>query len=40
VVIGILVIVTVASLIKTRMSPEEKAHAGSLSATKKQEPEA
>jgi tellurite resistance protein TerC len=40
VVIGILVIVTVASLIKTRISPEEKAHAGSLSATKKQEPEA
>ncbi|MDN3239505.1 TerC family protein [Glycomyces tritici] len=37
VVIGVLVVVTVASLIKTRMSPEEKAHAGSLSATKKKE---
>jgi tellurite resistance protein TerC len=36
VVLGILAIVTVASLIKTRMSPEEKAHAGSLSAKKKQ----
>ncbi|GAA2160837.1 MULTISPECIES: TerC family protein [Glycomyces] len=39
VVIGILVVVTIASLIKTRMSPEEKAHAGSLTATKKQETE-
>lgn len=39
VVIGVLVIVTVASLIKTRMSPEEKAHAGSLTATRKKEDE-
>ncbi|MFB9661777.1 TerC/Alx family metal homeostasis membrane protein [Glycomyces mayteni] len=39
VVIGVLVIVTVASLIKTRGNPDEKAHAGSLSATKKKEPE-
>ncbi len=39
VVLGILAIVTVASLIKTRMSPEEKAHAGSLSARKKDETE-
>jgi tellurite resistance protein TerC len=39
VVIGVLVVVTIASLIKTRMSPEEKAHAGSLSATRKKEPE-
>jgi tellurite resistance protein TerC len=37
VVIGILIVVIIASLIKTRMSPDEKAHAGSLSATKKQE---
>jgi tellurite resistance protein TerC len=37
VVIGVLVVVTVASLIKTRMSPEEKAHAGSLRATRKKE---
>jgi tellurite resistance protein TerC len=35
VVIGILVVVTIASLIKTRANPEEKAHAGSLRATKK-----
>ena len=35
VVIGILIVVIIASLIKTRLSPEEKAHAGSLSATKK-----
>ncbi|MFC4334779.1 TerC family protein [Salininema proteolyticum] len=34
VVIGILVIVTVASLVRTRSHPEEKAHAGSLTATK------
>ncbi|NUQ87973.1 MULTISPECIES: TerC/Alx family metal homeostasis membrane protein [Glycomyces] len=39
VVIGVLVIVTIASLIKTRGNPDEKAHAGSLSATKKKEPE-
>jgi tellurite resistance protein TerC len=39
VVIGILIVVVVASLIKTRLSPEEKAHAGSLSATKRQERE-
>ncbi|MEU6250298.1 TerC/Alx family metal homeostasis membrane protein [Glycomyces sp. NPDC047010] len=39
VVIGVLVIVTVASLLKTRGNPDEKAHAGSLSATKKKEPE-
>jgi tellurite resistance protein TerC len=39
VVLGVLVIVTVASLIKTRGNPDEKAHAGSLSATKKKEPE-
>ena len=39
VVLGVLAIVTVASLIKTRMSPEEKAHAGSLSARKKDETE-
>ncbi|MFC3491711.1 TerC/Alx family metal homeostasis membrane protein [Glycomyces rhizosphaerae] len=35
VVIGILIVVIIASLIKTRLSPEEKAHAGSLSAAKK-----
>lgn len=34
VVIGVLIVVTIASLVKTRMSPEEKAHAGSLTATK------
>ncbi|MEU5873397.1 TerC/Alx family metal homeostasis membrane protein [Glycomyces sp. NPDC047369] len=39
VVIGVLVIVTIASLIKTRGNPDEKAHAGSLSATKKKEAE-
>ncbi|RRS00552.1 TerC/Alx family metal homeostasis membrane protein [Glycomyces terrestris] len=39
VVIGILVVVTIASLIKTRANPEERAHAGSLSATKKKEPQ-
>ncbi|MEU5152917.1 TerC family protein [Glycomyces sp. NPDC021274] len=39
VVIGVLIVVTVASLIKTRMSPEEKAHAGSLTATKKRDDE-
>jgi tellurite resistance protein TerC len=39
VVLGVLVIVTVASLIRTRGNPDEKAHAGSLSATKKKEPE-
>jgi tellurite resistance protein TerC len=39
VVLGVLVIVTVASLIRTRGNPDEKAHAGSLSATKKKDPE-
>jgi tellurite resistance protein TerC len=39
VVIAILIVVTIASLVKTRMSPEEKAHAGSLTATKKREAE-
>ncbi|GAA2260227.1 TerC family protein [Glycomyces scopariae] len=39
VVIGVLIVVTVASLVKTRGNPDEKAHAGSLSATKKKEPE-
>ncbi|MCC3765363.1 TerC family protein [Glycomyces sp. TRM65418] len=34
VVIGVLIVVTVASLIKTRVSPEAKAHAGALTATK------
>lgn len=37
VVIGILIVVIIASLIKTRLSPEEKAHAGSLSAGKKKD---
>jgi len=37
VVIGVLIIVTVASLVKTRGNPDEKAHAGSLTATKKQD---
>ncbi|THV27307.1 TerC family protein [Glycomyces paridis] len=40
VVIGILVIVTIASLIKTRADPTERAHAGSLRATKKKDDEA
>ncbi|MEU6861457.1 TerC/Alx family metal homeostasis membrane protein [Glycomyces sp. NPDC046736] len=39
VVIGVLVVVTVASLIKTRGKPHEKAHAGSLSATKSKDSE-
>ncbi|MCD0444148.1 TerC/Alx family metal homeostasis membrane protein [Glycomyces sp. A-F 0318] len=37
VVIGVLIVVTVASLVKTRGNPDEKAHAGSLRATKKDE---
>ncbi|GAA1665360.1 TerC family protein [Glycomyces endophyticus] len=39
VVLGVLAVVTIASLIKTRGNPDQKAHAGSLSATKKKEPE-
>jgi tellurite resistance protein TerC len=34
VVLGVLAVVTVASLIRTRAMPDEKAHAGSLTATK------
>lgn len=34
VVLGVLAVVTVASLIRTRSMPDEKAHAGSLTATK------
>jgi tellurite resistance protein TerC len=37
VVIGVLIVVTIASLVKTRVSPEERAHAGSLSAAKKKD---
>ncbi|THV41096.1 TerC family protein [Glycomyces buryatensis] len=37
VVLGILAVVTVASLLKTRANPEAKAHAGSLSAKPKQD---
>ncbi|SDE07485.1 TerC/Alx family metal homeostasis membrane protein [Glycomyces harbinensis] len=40
VVLGILLVVVVASLIRTRTNPEEKAHPGSLRATKKQEDDA
>lgn len=40
VIVGILVVVTVASLIKTRNDPSATAHAGSLKATKSREPQA
>lgn len=40
VIVGILIIVTVASLIKTRNDPSATAHAGSLKATKSREPQA
>ena len=40
VIVGILIIVTVASLIKTRNDPAAKAHAGSLKATRSREPQA
>jgi tellurite resistance protein TerC len=39
VVIGVLVVVTIASLVKTRVDPEVKAHAGSLSAAKREDEE-
>ncbi|GEL22622.1 tellurium resistance protein TerC [Pseudonocardia sulfidoxydans NBRC 16205] len=40
VIVGILVVVTVASLIKTRNDPSAKAHAGSLKATRSREAQA
>jgi tellurite resistance protein TerC len=40
VIVGILIVVTVASLIKTRNDPSATAHAGSLKATRSREPQA
>ncbi|GAY09092.1 TerC family protein [Pseudonocardia sp. N23] len=40
IIVGILVVVTVASLVKTRNDPTATAHAGSLKATKSREPQA